>query len=88
MDISAALPIFIVTFREGFEAALVVGIVFACLKQAQQTQLYRWVYSREPDAEEMQVALSHIGRHEDNVKIAYEDIVWALVNTKEFLFNH
>ncbi len=44
MDITAALPTFIVTLREGFEAALVVGIVMACLKKAEQTQLYRWVY--------------------------------------------
>ncbi|MGH2415789.1 MAG: FTR1 family iron permease, partial [Microcystaceae cyanobacterium] len=44
MDISAALPTFVVTLREGFEAALVVGIVLACLKKAQQTQLNRWVY--------------------------------------------
>ena len=44
MDISAALPTFVVTLREGFEAALVVGIVFACLEKARQTQLNRWVY--------------------------------------------
>jgi high-affinity iron transporter len=44
MDFTAALPTFIVTLREGFEAALVVGIVMACLKQAEQRQLYRWVY--------------------------------------------
>lgn len=44
MDISAALPTFVITLREGFEAALVVGIVLACLQKAQQTQLYRWVY--------------------------------------------
>ena len=44
MDFTAALPTFIVTLREGFEAALVVGIVMACLKKAEQTQLYRWVY--------------------------------------------
>jgi high-affinity iron transporter len=44
MDFTAALPTFIVTLREGFEAALVVGIVMACLKKAGQTQLYRWVY--------------------------------------------
>lgn len=44
MDLTAALPTFVVTLREGFEAALVVGIVMACLKKAQQTQLYRWVY--------------------------------------------
>ena len=44
MDFSAALPTFVVTLREGFEAALVVGIVLACLNKAQQTPLYRWVY--------------------------------------------
>ena len=44
MDLSAALPTFVVTLREGFEAALVVGIVLACLNKAGQTQLYRWVY--------------------------------------------
>ncbi|MEM9271852.1 MAG: FTR1 family protein [Cyanobacteria bacterium P01_F01_bin.143] len=44
MDLSAAFPTFIVTLREGFEAALVVGIIFACLKKAEQSQLYRWVY--------------------------------------------
>ena len=44
MDFTAALPTFLVTLREGFEAALVVGIVMACLKKAEQTQLYRWVY--------------------------------------------
>ena len=44
MDLTAALPTFIVTLREGFEAALVVGIVMACLKKAEQTQLYYWVY--------------------------------------------
>lgn len=44
MDFTAALPTFVVTLREGFEAALVVGIVMACLKKAGQTQLYRWVY--------------------------------------------
>lgn len=44
MDLTAALPIFVVTLREGFEAALVVGIVLACLKKAGQTQLNRWVY--------------------------------------------
>jgi high-affinity iron transporter len=44
MDFTAALPTFVITLREGFEAALVVGIVMACLKKAGQTQLYRWVY--------------------------------------------
>ncbi len=44
IDFTAALPTFVVTLREGFEAALVVGIVMACLKKAEQAELYRWVY--------------------------------------------
>ncbi len=51
-------------------------------------ELYRWVYSREPEQEELDIALGHIAKHEKDTKVAYEDIVWALVNTKEFLFNH
>ncbi|AFY37872.1 iron permease FTR1 [[Leptolyngbya] sp. PCC 7376] len=44
MGISAALPTFFITLREGFEAALVVGIVLACLYKAEQPQLKSWVY--------------------------------------------
>jgi high-affinity iron transporter len=44
MDFSAALPTFIITLREGVEAALVVGIVLALLKKAGATQLNLWVY--------------------------------------------
>ncbi len=52
-------------------------------------ELYRWVYSREPDSEELKVALAHIAKlGEPGKKAAYEDIIWALINTKEFLFNH
>ncbi|HUG92908.1 MAG TPA: DUF1549 domain-containing protein [Planctomycetaceae bacterium] len=56
--------------------------------EARLRELYLWVYAREPQPDEMQIALAHIARHEQNPKIAYEDILWALVNTKEFLFNH
>jgi high-affinity iron transporter len=45
MDFSAALPTFVITLREGVEAALVVGIVLACLKKANATQLNPWVYA-------------------------------------------
>jgi len=51
-------------------------------------ELYRWFYSREPDAREMKIALAQIAKNAKNPRPAYEDIVWALVNTKEFLFNH
>jgi high-affinity iron transporter len=45
MDFSAALPTFVITLREGVEAALVVGIVLACLKKAKAGQLNQWVYA-------------------------------------------
>jgi high-affinity iron transporter len=45
VDFSSALPTFIITLREGVEAALVVGIVLACLKKAKQGHLRIWVYA-------------------------------------------
>jgi len=45
MDFSSALPTFVITLREGVEAALVVGIVLACLKKAAMSRLNQWVYA-------------------------------------------
>lgn len=45
MDFSAALPTFVITLREGVEAALVVGIVLALLNKAKQSHLNSWVYA-------------------------------------------
>jgi high-affinity iron transporter len=45
MDWTNALPVFAISLREGTEAALVVGIVLACLAKAGQQSLYRWVYA-------------------------------------------
>ncbi|MBD2201449.1 FTR1 family iron permease [Calothrix sp. FACHB-1219] len=45
MDFSTALPTFVITLREGVEAALVVGIVLALLKKGKQSRLNSWVYA-------------------------------------------
>jgi len=45
MNFTEAIPTFVITLREGVEAALVVGIVLACLKKAEQTYLNSWVYA-------------------------------------------
>ena len=61
-------------------------------------ELYHTVYSRDPEAKELELALNHLGKKpQDKDEKAdpklgkqqgYEDIIWALINTKEFLFNH
>jgi hypothetical protein len=33
------------------------------------------------------VALEHLRKNEKNKKAAYEDLLWALINAKEFQFN-
>ncbi|MEG4321135.1 MULTISPECIES: FTR1 family protein [unclassified Microcoleus] len=45
MNFTEAIPTFVITLREGVEAALVVGIVLACLKKAEQSHLNSWVYT-------------------------------------------
>lgn len=45
MNLAPAIPIFVITLREGVEAALVVGIVLACLSKSNRSELNRWVYA-------------------------------------------
>lgn len=52
------------------------------------TELYLWVYGRPPTEGELHVATAHLATKSETPRLAYEDLVWALVNTKEFLFNH
>jgi hypothetical protein len=50
-------------------------------------ELWLTCYARKPTAEELDIATKHIESKKDKKKEAYEDIMWALINTKEFLFN-
>ena len=49
--------------------------------------LYLIALSREPSKEEAAALLAHIEK-KGNAQAAYEDILWAIINTKEFVFNH
>lgn len=51
-------------------------------------ELYLLAFARQPAPDELNIALAHIEKNKDAPQRAYEDIVWALINTKEFLFNH
>jgi hypothetical protein len=50
-------------------------------------ELFLWAFAHKPSADQMQAALAHIAKHSKEKKIAYENIIWALLNTKEFVFN-
>jgi hypothetical protein len=61
------------------------------------TDVYHIALSRDPNATEMKLAQDHVakktaGKKDQEAlaakKEAFEDILWALLNTKEFLFNH
>lgn len=51
-------------------------------------ELYRVAFSRPPTDEERAVCLAHLERRraEKKLKQGYEDLIWAVVNSKEFLF--
>lgn len=64
-------------------------------------ELYMHALSRQPTENELQIALTHLDRKrsravadpsaasgEQASREAYEDIIWVVMNTKEFLFNH
>jgi hypothetical protein len=50
-------------------------------------ELYLLAFARHPDADELSVARQYI-ESKSASREAFEDMVWALINTKEFLFNH
>jgi len=62
-------------------------------------ELYVAAYSRAPEANELALARAHLEKPRKGAdgklldpaqskRLGYEDIVWAILNTKEFLFNH
>jgi hypothetical protein len=63
------------------------------------SELYLAAFARQPDAEELTLAKAHLAKPRKaadgqpldpaaSKRQAYEDILWATLNTKEFLFNH
>ena len=50
--------------------------------------LYLVAFSRVPTEDEQTVAVTYIRDRKDQSQKAFEDVLWALMNTKEFVFNH
>jgi hypothetical protein len=55
-------------------------------------ELYLTAFAREPNADERERVASYVSAAKQGdaaaTRAVYEDTIWALVNTKEFLFNH
>jgi len=65
------------------------------------SELYLHTLSRLPTQNELDIALTHLAKKRKQAaadpkqlstdqaeREAYEDIIWVVINTKEFLFNH
>ena len=50
--------------------------------------LYLTILSRYPTPDERKIAQNYFGGEKSNPALAVNDLVWALVNTKEFLYRH
>ena len=62
-------------------------------------EVYLAAFSREPKADEVRIAETYVaqprtdaqGKPLDSQRAkrqGYEDLLWAIINTKEFLYNH
>jgi hypothetical protein len=51
-------------------------------------ELYWTCYSRPPTASERQTGVAYLARDPARRREAAEDLLWGLMNTLEFLFNH
>jgi hypothetical protein len=51
-------------------------------------ELYLAAYSRLPHPDEKAIAMQVIQTAGENRKSAIEDLLWALLNSAEFVFNH
>ncbi len=54
--------------------------------QDKVTELYLLSLSRLPSDEELKASLTYLSQNDR--RQAYEDLLWSLINAKEFLFNH
>jgi hypothetical protein len=48
-------------------------------------ELFVWAFARQPNQAQMNLALQNIERNAKGRQLAYENIIWALINTKEFI---
>jgi hypothetical protein len=48
-------------------------------------ELFLWALGRPPSSAQRELALANVEQHAKDRRQAYENIIWALINTKEFI---
>ncbi len=56
--------------------------------EAKVRELYLAAFSREPRPQELKTAIDYLNEPGTATNANWQDLIWALINTKEFLFNH
>jgi hypothetical protein len=78
--------------RPGGRADVLAGAKDTRADAEKVDELFLWAFGRKPTADDKKAALEHIEKMTAKnaaagKKTAYENILWALLNTKEFVFN-
>ena len=55
---------------------------------AKLDEIYMVAFARPPSASEIADVESYLTSHEASLPAAWEDVIWSILNTKEFLFTH
>ena len=50
-------------------------------------RIFVWCWGRKPNEMQLNKALDKIAKHEKSKKDAFENILWASINSKAFVFN-
>ncbi len=50
--------------------------------------LYLRALGREPTPSEQTIAIEYLMQRTERLREAFEDLIWGIINSKEFLFNH
>ena len=74
----------------GFAEAAVLAAETSLSREEKVRRIFLLVYSRAPKPKEIDLAMRHLSVAKNQVeeKASLEDLLWALINTKEFMFNH
>jgi hypothetical protein len=70
--------------------ATALAVDTSLTREQKVRRIFLLVYSRAPKPKELELALRHLSPAKNSVeeKASLEDLLWALINTKEFMFNH